>query len=232
MIILRSHLMLIAAVGMISVLGLPVPEENGLSQTLPSTIEVRDWASREGSISKRMDPGRPPPSPHSEQAQGSSPATSPTPGRVYEAQLGGRKFMCMPGYQEPSDEEKISKIKETKYLYDENSKGDDERRYLYLRDYVFLSLKEAAKDPERLQYFKQLLNEYYNYALAGQNRVKEQLELYKIAHPNPRITSWEWQLIRYVEGTSKNLLLGYMRELGLADHYGVSFYSEAYKELR
>ncbi|KAJ3752560.1 hypothetical protein EV360DRAFT_75251 [Lentinula raphanica] len=222
MIILRSHLMLIATVGMISVLGLPVPRERSLSD-----FAVNYRSSRLGFSSKRMDPGRPP-SLHPEQAQGSSHATSPTPGRVYEAQLGGRKFMCMPGYQEPSDEEKISKIKETKYLYDENSKGDDERRYLYLRDYVFLSLKEAAKDPgPRLQYFKQLLNEYYNYALAGQNRVKEQLELYKIAHPNPRISSGEWQLIRYVEGTSKNLLLGYMRELGLADHYGYEHFGHA-----
>ncbi|KAJ3975365.1 hypothetical protein EV361DRAFT_508373 [Lentinula raphanica] len=61
MIIPRSHLMLIAAVGMVSVLGLPVPDENDLSAS-PSTsmaIDILDArTSQAGSINKRMDPNR------------------------------------------------------------------------------------------------------------------------------------------------------------------------------
>ncbi|KAJ3752584.1 hypothetical protein EV360DRAFT_88608 [Lentinula raphanica] len=63
MIILRSHLMLIAAVGMVSVLGLPVPDENDLSAS-PSTsmaIDILDARTSQGSINKRMDPNRLPP---------------------------------------------------------------------------------------------------------------------------------------------------------------------------
>ncbi|KAJ3752585.1 hypothetical protein EV360DRAFT_75227 [Lentinula raphanica] len=53
--LLRSHLMLIAAAGMISVLGLPLPDENDLSASLSATIDIEPRASQEDSTSDRMD---------------------------------------------------------------------------------------------------------------------------------------------------------------------------------
>ncbi|KAJ3824221.1 hypothetical protein F5880DRAFT_1612195 [Lentinula raphanica] len=172
MILSRLQLsILIAAVGMIPVLGLPVPDENDLS-ALPPTIQAR-------------------------------------------------------ASQEPTDEDKIEKIEQTKSLLNYESSTKREVQLLQIRLISLISdVRRNDVDPQK----KKLLNEYFVYAqLAGTDKLKKQIEYYKRTAWKGKTKAQTAKDRRRIGRLERKWLeVGDMTGIGLADENGVGFYSGGY----
>ncbi|KAJ3770128.1 hypothetical protein FB446DRAFT_745387 [Lentinula raphanica] len=234
MILLRSHLMLIAAVGMISVLGLPVPDENDLSASPPATadIEPKDSPELEGSIiSKRMDLPPYQKLPAVEPGLKVEPERDPwRPGPVKETIVegpGGQEFVFLDDYVEPTVDQKMEKIRQTESLYNDSSQ---EARVLKAKlDHIFLIAKGRISGgyPD----LKQSFNDYFVYAqLDGTDEIEKQIEYLLAQESSPA----EIQKIQNVKGRllSRELKGNDMKRVKLVDEEGRGFInSNAYRKV-
>ncbi|KAJ3827016.1 hypothetical protein F5880DRAFT_1687560, partial [Lentinula raphanica] len=141
---------------------------------------------------------------------------------------GGHMFRRVEGYQDPGIEAKIRKIQETESIYSNARDKEAETLRKYL-DYAISLVQKTHAEPPDIGYthkdWRERLNEYYVYALAGTENVKNQLEYYKRTKKEAiqRPTSSEAQIVRNIE--SKNLIVGPVRttmiDFGLADQDGL-----------
>ncbi|KAJ3841298.1 hypothetical protein EV361DRAFT_871917 [Lentinula raphanica] len=241
-----NRMMLIAALGMISVLALPVPDEIDVS-TAPSAssinmiVHARSDPSQVDSMSKRMvNSGQPPPlepvepqtsasgaPAHPMYRQQGAPGNSVQPASCPLPPPGGRQFRRKPQIhkKDRTIADKISGIKQS-HFYEL-----DEDLQRYLETNLFSQLPSSGKrrniSQVKAQKIMPLLNAYAGLALE-ENQVKDEIErIRELLKIYPQCQDVYGPLIGRFE--KKHLESNDMINIGLADpnHYG-SFYLDAY----
>ncbi|KAJ3754750.1 hypothetical protein EV360DRAFT_73442 [Lentinula raphanica] len=223
MILSRLQLsILIAAVGMIPVLGLPVPDENDLS-ALPPTIQARaSQDSSSGSTSRTtalltcLEP------------QWDTNCREEYSKYIFmSCRISWDLSLFRICNAEPTDEDKIEKIEQTKSLLNYESSTKREVQLLQIRLISLISdVRRNDVDPQK----KKLLNEYFVYAqLAGTDKLKKQIEYYKRTAWKGKTKAQTAKDRRRIGRLERKWLeVGDMTGIGLADENGVGFYSGGY----